>query len=193
MSSDEQKPGVELRSRRLVAENSVFRIFFDHIEGEHGDSVPDFLVVRPKITAPGEVTGVSVLPITGDGKLGLLRIYRHAVESTLWEIPRGFLNPGESEIAAAMRELTEETGLGCQESGLRLLGSVMPEPGVIRGRNRVYAALGCVRIAPYQPREMGHSEFRLFTADEVHELIVGEQLQDPSTILAYYRYAENQL
>jgi ADP-ribose pyrophosphatase len=181
---------VELLKRRLVAENSVFRIYFDHIEGANGDSVPDFLVVHPKIRTNGDITGVSVLPITADGRLGLLRIYRHAVESELWEIPRGFLNAGESEVAAAMRELTEETGLRCAESDMRLLGSVMPEAGVIRGRNRVYAALRCVRVAPYQPREMGHAEFRLFTPEECHQLIVSERLQDPSSILAYYRSME---
>ena len=60
--------------------------------------------------APGQVTGVDVLPVLGD-KLLLLRVYRHPIARELWEVPRGFIDANETAADAALRELTEETGL----------------------------------------------------------------------------------
>lgn len=40
----------------------------------------------------------------------LERQYRHAAESYLWELPAGRIDKGEKPLAAAKRELLEETG-----------------------------------------------------------------------------------
>jgi 8-oxo-dGTP pyrophosphatase MutT (NUDIX family) len=46
----------------------------------------------------------------------------HATRSPRWDIPKGLTEPGETFIAAARRELFEETGLAAPEVELRLLG-----------------------------------------------------------------------
>ena len=187
--SHQEDPGLRLQKRTLMCENSVFKIFFDHLEGENGYSVRDFLVVYPKARLDASVTGISVLPVV-EGMIGLIRVYRHAVGEYLWEVPRGFVDVGESETIAAIRELKEETGLECSEQNMKLLGSVMHEPGVIAGRNRLYVGFHCVRASLYRAMELGHKEFRLFSPDEYHSLIVNEQVQDPSSIISYYRYLD---
>jgi len=44
-----------------------------------------------------------------------------------WSIPKGLLEPGEDEQAAALREVREETGLGCRI--LADLGSIRQKSG----------------------------------------------------------------
>lgn len=46
----------------------------------------------------------------------------HATRSPRWDIPKGLAEPGEVLVAAAMRELAEETGLEVQGADLRPLG-----------------------------------------------------------------------
>ena len=46
----------------------------------------------------------------------------HATRSPRWDIPKGLAEPGETLIAAALRELFEETGLAAPEAELRPLG-----------------------------------------------------------------------
>jgi ADP-ribose pyrophosphatase len=53
---------------------------------------------------------VVVLPILDDGRIVLIRNDRFAVGSVLWELCAGTLEDGEEPLAAAGRELVEETG-----------------------------------------------------------------------------------
>jgi ADP-ribose pyrophosphatase len=57
----------------------------------------------------------AVVPLLGrvddaDPELVLIRQYRYAAEGYLYEIPAGRLDPGETPVACAHRELLEETG-----------------------------------------------------------------------------------
>lgn len=62
---------------------------------------------------------VSCGVIVTDGDRVLLG---HATRSPRWDIPKGLAEPGESLVAAAMRELYEETGLRVPVEELRALG-----------------------------------------------------------------------
>jgi ADP-ribose pyrophosphatase len=53
---------------------------------------------------------VGMLPVLGDGSVLLIRQYRDAIRQEILEIPAGILNPGESAVEAARRELQEEVG-----------------------------------------------------------------------------------
>lgn len=63
--------------------------------------------VREYVRHPGAVMIVPLLP---DGRLVLERQYRHPVGRVMIEFPAGKLDPGESGLACAQRELLEETG-----------------------------------------------------------------------------------
>ncbi len=55
---------------------------------------------------------VAVLAIDDDDRILLINQYRHPVRTRLWEIPAGLLDvEGEDPLAAAQRELAEETDL----------------------------------------------------------------------------------
>ena len=58
---------------------------------------------------------IAVVPLLDDRTVVMERQYRHAVKEYLLEIPAGTLEPGESPLACAQRELTEETGYTAEE------------------------------------------------------------------------------
>jgi ADP-ribose pyrophosphatase len=62
---------------------------------------------REYIVHPG---AVAILPVLPNGNILLERQYRYPLERVLIELPAGKLDPGESELDCARRELLEETG-----------------------------------------------------------------------------------
>ncbi|HEY7168444.1 MAG TPA: NUDIX hydrolase [Candidatus Binatia bacterium] len=175
-------------TRKLACENQQFFIFFDEIVSA-GEISQNYLVVAPKIASANFVTGVAVLPLC-DGKIGLLRIYRHAIEEDSWEIPRGFIERAETPLDSALRELREETGLTCARDQVKPLGFVTPDAGILAARVQVFAALGCRREGRYEPAELGHEQFSMFEADEIRRRILNSEIQDPCTVAAFFRYAK---
>jgi ADP-ribose pyrophosphatase len=70
---------------------------------------------------------VGIVACPQPGELVLVRQYRHAVGRSLWEIPAGSMDAGESPAAAALRELAEETGY--RGASAREIASIYPTPG----------------------------------------------------------------
>jgi ADP-ribose pyrophosphatase len=70
---------------------------------------------------------VVLIPMLDDGRVVLIRQYRHSVKRVLWELPAGSIDPGEAPEAAAMRECEEETKLA--PSRVEKLAAVFPAPG----------------------------------------------------------------
>ena len=53
---------------------------------------------------------VVLIPIQDDGRIVMIRQYRHALGRDIWELPAGNVDTGESAEAAAARECEEEIG-----------------------------------------------------------------------------------
>ncbi len=177
---------ITLHKRILIFENSKNEVFSDYIEWKDGQSVPDYLVVAPKVKTKDLVTGVSILPIF-EGKLGLIKVYRHAIADFVWEVPRGFIDEGESLLTASRRELKEETGLGCKEENVHSMGTIAPEAGTMAARVHLFVALNCVQETPYNAEELGHQELRFFSSSEIAEMAENSEIQDPGTLIIYYK------
>lgn len=174
-------------SRRLVASNSRFNVYFDELLRDGVVAVPDYLTVAPKDRDGRDVTGVAVLPVV-DGRLGLLRLYRHPVRSWMWEVPRGFIEPGESAEASALRELEEETGLVCPSSALHPAGVVTPDAGVFDARVALFVALECRAARPFVSAELGHQSLHLLSPAEVERMIAAGDVQDTYTLICALTY-----
>jgi len=70
---------------------------------------------------------VVLIPVLDDGRIVLIRQYRHSVKRVLWELPAGSIDPGEAPEAAAMRECEEETRLA--PARVERLAAMFPAPG----------------------------------------------------------------
>jgi ADP-ribose pyrophosphatase len=189
LTNENNKPARSfvVKGRRLVAANSVFDIFFDHLAEPPDREVADFLVVQPNHTNPHGITGVCVLPVMGD-RVALVDCYRHPLGQMSLEAPKGFVERGETPEQAAMRELAEETGLSCPSADLVRLGTVTPEPGIINGRVALFAALRCSGTLRIDPAEIGLSAVQLFDSAEIDSEIGAERIQDAVTLLVLSRH-----
>jgi ADP-ribose pyrophosphatase len=176
---------ISVASRRLVAENKVWNVYFARvIEGER--VTPDYLVVEPKHRIAESVTGVCVLPIM-DGKIGLVRIHRVAMAATFLEAPKGFVDAGEEAAGAALRELGEETGLTCEAGNVISLGSVTPEASTLAARVNLFAALDC-RLERAREEEMGIHGLEFHAPEDVLAMAASSRIEDATTLAAIYRF-----
>jgi ADP-ribose pyrophosphatase len=81
---------------------------------------------------------VAIVAVDAQGRVILVRQYRHAVERDLLEIPAGTLEPDEPPEQTAPRELKEETGYSAQR--WEPLGRFYPSPGVLSEEMHLYLA-----------------------------------------------------
>jgi len=89
---------------------------------------------------------VVLIPVLDDGRVILIRQYRHSVKRVLWEFPAGSIDPGEAPEAAAMRECEEETRLAPRR--VERLASMFPAPGYCDEEMIYFKATGLHAPAP---------------------------------------------
>jgi len=82
---------------------------------------------------------VNVVPITTDGRVVMVRQFRHGIGDLTLEVPAGLIDATDASPAvAAMRELREETGYAGGE--VRPLGVVHPNPAIMNNRCHLFVA-----------------------------------------------------
>lgn len=159
---------------------------------------PVFLVRRDRVAEPGGVVttrdivvhsgSVVVLPILANGQLLLIRQYRHAAGQFLWELVAGRIDPGEKPLAAARRELVEETGYTARMFTKML--DVFPTPGFVSERMLVYAASG-LRPGVARPEADEKIVNKPFSVREIEFMMRSGKLRDAKSIagiLFYLRF-----
>ena len=97
---------------------------------------------------------VSVVPVTEQGEIVLVRQYRHGIDAATLEVPGGMIDPGEEPAVAALRELREETGYGGGE--LVALGVSHPNPVLQNNRHYMFMVKGA---RPVGDQELDVGEF----------------------------------
>lgn len=104
-------------------------------------SLPDGRQMQMDIVEHAE--SVTLVPISGDGFLWVVRQYRHAAGQELWELPAGVIEPGEDPTPCAQRELREEIGMSA--GLLTLLGGFFLAPGYSTEYMHVFLAQNLTR------------------------------------------------
>ncbi len=106
-------------ARRTVFDGRLLHLFDDTVRLPSGAAAH-----REVVEHAGAVT---VVARDDEGRVVLVRQWRHAVQRALWELPAGTRESGEDPDATARRELTEETGYAA--SRWRELGHGPVSPG----------------------------------------------------------------
>ena len=96
---------------------------------------------------------VTVLALTGERQVVLVRQYRPAVERYTLELPGGHVDNGENPEQSARRELTEETGFQAEQ--MELLGSLLSDSGRHENKLWCYLAPSAMRVDGFCRLEPG--------------------------------------
>lgn len=130
---------------------------------------------------------VNVIPRLPDGRLVLVRQWRHGIEAPTLEIPGGVVEPGEDARDAAARELLEETGY--RVGSLERLGEVTPNPAILSNRCPTFLAEGLERVG--EPEGDGEEEIELVyvAEDRIPELIREGAIHHALVVAAFHLLA----
>jgi 8-oxo-dGTP pyrophosphatase MutT (NUDIX family) len=101
---------------------------------------------------------VVIVPVAEDGRVLVLRQFRHPVRMWVCELPRGSAHEGEAPADAARRELQEE--LGSDVAEIRPLGRVVNDSGQLAGIPHLFVVRVVVRGVP--AREPGEAIDKVF-------------------------------
>ncbi|MBZ5660647.1 MAG: NUDIX hydrolase [Acidobacteriia bacterium] len=171
------KGRAKLLKSEILYQGKVFRLQRDTVIEPGGVRADRDIIVHPG--------SVVVLPIFEDGRVLLIRQYRHSVGEFLWELVAGRKEPGETPVAGARRELLEETGYTARR--LRKLMRVVPTPGFVNEWMWIFAAEGLQR-GEAQPEEDEKISARKFTLKQVDSMIKKGTLRDAKSICGVLYY-----
>jgi ADP-ribose pyrophosphatase len=123
---------------------------------------------------------VVVVPHLPDGRLILVRQYRHAVKESLWELVAGGMERGETPRQSARRELLEETGYHART--LEPLLEFYPSPGILSEKMHLVEAWD-LTPSQGQPDDDERIETGFFTVNQVMEMIRRGEIRDGKTLV----------
>ena len=171
------KGTAKILSSEMIYEGRVFGLRRDEVEEPSG-----LRATREVVTHPGSVV---VLPVLPDGRIVLVRQYRHATRQYLWELVAGRKEPEETPKQGAARELLEETGYRAKR--MKVFLDVFPTPGFLEERMYLLLAEG-LTAGEAQPEEDEKIEVRAFRLKELKQMIKSGRMRDAKSIAGILYY-----
>jgi len=170
--------------RRTVFRGRVFYVTSELVAeptpGGRRGKVPGKIKVRRDIVRhPGSVVIMAVDESSKEPRVLLERQYRFAANARLWELPAGRRDVGERELAAARRELAEETGYTAARWQLAM--RFWPSPGFLDERMALYVARGLQRGAA-RPEQDEIISKRFFPLGAAVRMVMSGKIRDAKTI-----------
>lgn len=163
----------QLLESQTVFRGAVFDVERDRLREETGQEI-----VREVVRSPG---GAGGLPLFADGRVALVRQYRHPAGRELLEIPAGMIEPGELPQVCAAREIEQE--IGFRAGRLEKLAEFFPTPGFCAERLYVYLATELTPMA----QQLDHDEFVEIVYLPLSEAVAMAQqgnIEDAKTVIA---------
>ena len=173
----------------------VFSVRTDTARSPRTGKEHDFYVIE-------SVDWVNVIPLTLNNQVVMVRQYRHGTRQISLEIPGGLVNPRDTPMDTARKELLEETGYQAEE--ITLIGTAYPQPAVLNNRNLTFLATKVQKTAVLDPStalrqgsgqgsgqcldEGEDIEVVLVPLSDVPRLIREGEITNAMVILAFYWY-----
>ena len=170
--------GAKLISSKLAYTGRNFTVYKDTIVEPGG-----YRAVRDVIRHNGSVV---VLAVDDAGRVLMVRQYRHAAGQFLLELPAGHIDAGEAPLAAAKRELMEETGYSARR--WRPLVKYYASPGFLGETMQIYLAEG-IREGTAHPEEDEKIEVQRVPLRELLAKIETGKIHDGKTVIGALLYA----
>jgi ADP-ribose pyrophosphatase len=161
-----------LRSE-TVARTPRYEVTRDRVRHPLGHEM-DYYVIRPNHMAVG------IVPVGDDGRVLLVRQWRHTVQKLLWEVPAGATEAGEDAPAAAARELREETGYTAGE--ILPLYRYHPTIGSSSQTFNLFVGRSLTQTGVHDAKEI--HEIRWFARDEIERMFDAGDMIDGMSVAA---------
>ncbi len=158
-----------LPRERVISSETVFAgklisARVDQVELPGGRTAKREIVMHPG--------SVAIVPLLPNGRVVLIRQYRHAAGKEVWELPAGTLEAGETPEACARRELMEE--IGCEAGEMRLLFSAYLSPGYLDEIMHVFLATRLTPVTAAPEEDEGIEPVEMDLAKAVRLVARGE-------------------
>jgi ADP-ribose pyrophosphatase len=167
---------MNITSSREVYQCKLFRV----TEDEAVDPKSGFQIKRSVVRHAGSAV---MMAVDERKRILLVRQYRLPAEKLLWELPAGRIDPGETALQAARRELVEETGYRARKWSK--LASFWVSPGYVQERMTIFLATGLAE-GEATPMDDERIETRWFTRREVAEMIAAGKVEDAKTMIGFF-------
>lgn len=153
---------------------------------------PLFSVTEDRAVEPGGIEifravvrhggSAVMMPVDEKGRVLLVRQYRLPAEKSIWELPAGRVDPGETVLKAAKRELVEETGYKARK--WTRLSTFFASPGYVAEKMTIFLAED-LTAGEATPMDDENIECRWFTSTELDEMIAGGRIIDAKTMIGF--------
>lgn len=172
-----------IHGERLVDDTRRLRLSIAHVELPDGVHFEQYVLRMPKAV---------MTVLLDDAAQRVLMIWRHRFvpDSWTWELPGGYLDPGEDPVVTAVREVTEETGWRPQH--MRLLTRFQPLTGSADFENLIFLGEGAEDTGePADINEAARTEW--ITLDSIPDRIARNEIIGAGTqigllhVLAFHR------
>ena len=173
---------------KIVSSKEVYQCrLFSVTEDEAVDPKTGFTIKRSVVRHAGSAV---MMPVDEKKRILLVRQYRLPAEKYLWELPAGKVDPGETPLQAARRELAEDTGYKARK--WTKLASYFASPGFVQERMTIYLATGLTagRATPMDDEQI---EARWFTRKELSALIAAGKIEDGKTMVGFLRWKTSRM
>jgi ADP-ribose pyrophosphatase len=128
---------------------------------------------------------VTVVPVTADDDVVMVRQFRHGIGALTLEFPAGLVDPSDASSAvAAARELREETG--CSAATFEVLGVVHPNPALQSNRCHIFLARDVLRAGPPQWDHTEEIAIETVPLRDVPRLVAAGAITNALTIVAFH-------
>ncbi len=168
-------------SKELVLQTNIFKLFnvgFKSPQGKEGK----FTVIEPK-------DWINIIPVTKQKQVIMVRQFRFGSNEISLEFPAGQIEPGDTPLATASRELAEETGASAEN--IMELGKCRPNPAITNNWCHLFAAEG-VEITKSQTLDpFEEIEVELVPLEKIEQMIAGGEISHALSIACWHFYRQH--
>jgi ADP-ribose pyrophosphatase len=169
---------MKIVSSKQVYSCGLFRVTEDRAVDRSG-----FEIRRSVVRHKGSAV---MMAVDRKNRVMLVRQYRLPASRMMWELPAGKMDDGETSLAAARRELKEETGLRARK--WKRLVHFYPSPGFLEESMTIWLARD-LEQGDAEPMEDERIETRWFTKKELRALITSNRIIDGKTMIGFLHWA----